>query len=813
MGTVYLARRTGELSLTAALKVLRPGLDSEFFLGRFAQEGQILATLEHPNIARVIDGGRTADGRPYFALEYVEGIPLDAYAAKLGLEARLALFRQVCGAVHYAHQRLVIHRDLKPGNVLVTAEGVPKLLDFGIAKLLNEQAAALRTRADLRLMTPEYASPEQVRGGVLTTASDVYALGVILYQLVTGNLPYEFREHSYTEYERVIGQESPRPPSRWGRVPPDLEQIVLMALRKEPERRYASAEQLAEDVRRYLEGRPVKAQPDTFAYRATKFVRRNRWGVAAGVALAATLGVGIATTVWQARIAERRFNDVRKLATSFIFEFHDAIEPLPGSTPARQLVVKRGLEYLDRLAAESSRDAQLQTDVADAYVRIGNVLGNPQSANLGDRAGAMRAYERAVAMFERVAQQTNTPRAWADLADAIEKRGVLLEAQGKTQEAIAIYQRGLAMAKAQSGSPDLTVQAAIARSYAKLGDAQAALGQTKDSLESYTQSLALYKVLAEKQPGEPRRQVAMVAANDRVASAEAALNQTERSLKTYAESMRIRRELLAKEPANASYQRAVAVNQLIVGDVEYQAGQIASALANYSGAVTILEPLAKADPSNIRAQYEYAAAVDRRGDAERSLGQKYAALSSYEQGLEAAKRNVQKDSGNTRFQQALAVSFNKVGEMQKELEQERKAMESYRAAFEIRQRLTQSDPENVEFQHDLVLSYQNLGELLSKQGQHGAAIEHCRKAIALAQQVATKDPGNFSHETTLSASYMTLGYAERRRGSFAESLAAFEKSLELDQRRAAADPANAQVKKELTAITEEVARARAMLKK
>ncbi|MBY0375981.1 MAG: protein kinase, partial [Bryobacteraceae bacterium] len=759
MGTVYLARRTGELTITAALKVLRPGLDSEFFLARFAQEGQILATLEHPNIARVIDGGRTADGRPYFALEYVEGVPLDAYAAKLGLEARLALFRQVCAAVHYAHQRLVIHRDLKPGNVLVTAEGVPKLLDFGIAKLLNEQPGALRTRGDLRLMTPEYASPEQVRGGVLTTASDVYALGVILYQLVTGKLPYEFREQSYTEYERVIGREAPRAPSSWGgKVAPDLEQIVLMALRKEPERRYASAEQLSEDVRRYLEGRPVKAQPDTFGYRTSKFVRRNAWGVAAGVALLLTLGAGIAATLWQARIAERRFNDVRKLATSFIFEFHDAIESLPGSTPARQLVVKRGLEYLDRLAAESSGDSQLQTDVADAYVRIGNVLGNPQSANLGDRAGAMRAYERAAAIFERVAKETNRPRAWTDLADAMEKRGDLLEAAGKSQEAVAVYRQGLAMAKAQSGSPDLTVQAAIARSYAKLGDAQVSMGQTKESLESYTQSLALYKVLAEKQPEDVRRQVAMVAANDRVASAEAALNQTERALKTYAESMRIRRELLAKQPGNTQYQRAVAVNQMIVGDVEYQAGQIPGALANYAGAVTMLEPLAAADPSNIRAQYELAAAVDRRGDAERSLGQRYAALASYERGLEMAKQTTQKDPGNARYQQALAVSYNKVGEMQKELEQERKAMESYRAAFEIRQRLTQSDPANVEFQHDLVLSYQNLCELWSKQGQHATAIEHCEKAIALARQVVAKDPGNFTYETDLSATYMTLGY-------------------------------------------------------
>ena len=812
MGSVYLARRTGDFELIAAIKVLQPGLDTAFFLERFAQERQILATLDHPNIARILDGGRTDDGRPYFVLEYVEGVPLDIYCAKLTIPQRLALFRQVCAAVHYAHQHLIIHRDLKPTNVLVTADGVPKLLDFGIAKLLTEDTSAPRTRADLRLMTPEYASPEQVRAGRLSTASDVYALGVMLYQLLTDKLPYEFAEHTYAEYDRLICQTPPRPPSAHRPMAADLEQIVLMALRKEPERRYASAEQFSEDVRRYLEGLPVAAQPDSFQYRATKFLTRNKLPVAAAALLALTMAAGLATTLWQARIAERRFNDVRKLATSFIFEFHDAIENLPGSTPARQLVVKRGLEYLDKLAAEAESDARLQTEVADAYVRIGNVLGNPGSANLGDSAGAMRAYERAAAIYERVAERTKAPRAWTDLADSLEKRGDLLAAQGKTTEAIALFRKALAMSKAQAGSADLEVQASIARGFVKLGDAQSGIGQTNESLQSYTESLALYKVLAEKKPDTVRLQLSLAGAYDRVATAEAALNQTERSLKTYAESLRIRREVLAREPRNATYQRALAVNQLIVGDVQYQAGKIVEALTSYQAAITVLEPLAAADPANVRAQYDLAAAVDRRGDAERSLGQPNVALASYEQGLEMAKRTAARDLTNARYQQSLAVSYNKVGEMQKELGQDTRAVESYQAAFEIRQRLAKTDTASVELKHDLVLSYQNLCGVQSKLGQHEAAIRNCREAIALAQAVVDADRGNYSYETTLSATYMALGYAERRRNALDASLAAFDRSLALDRTRAAADAANLQVQRELAEVIDQVAQARMLLK-
>jgi serine/threonine protein kinase len=307
MGAVYLAARAGEqFKQNVAIKVVRAGVASEEVHLRFRVERQILANLNHPNIARLLDGGVTPQGLQYLVMEFVEGVPLDSWVAErgLGMPARLKLFREVCDAVQYAHQNLVVHRDLKPSNILVTPDGTPKLLDFGIAKLLSpdqmEQTVAV-TAAWERLMTPEYASPEQVRGQPVTTATDVYALGVLLYELLTGFRPFHFESSTPYEIDRVICTHEPERPSTHALRSPDrrlrerahclkgdLDNIVLMAMRKEPERRYSSAIQLSDDIRRYQEGFPVLARPDRWHYRTAKFLRRHRLA-AAGAALFAIM--------------------------------------------------------------------------------------------------------------------------------------------------------------------------------------------------------------------------------------------------------------------------------------------------------------------------------------------------------------------------------------------------------------------------------------------------------------------------------------------------------------------------------------------
>jgi eukaryotic-like serine/threonine-protein kinase len=340
MGTVYLASRADDVvHKQVAIKIVRAGPAEAHVLRRFRQERDILASLDHPAIARLIDGGSTDEGLPYFVMDYVDGEPIDTWCDrhKLNVTERLKLFRAVCAGVQCAHQHLVVHRDLKPANILVTSEGDVKLLDFGISKLLDTDGAPrdeARTETLLRMMTPEYASPEQVRGEAINTTSDIYALGVVLYELLTGHRPYRMRSHIMHEMARVICEEEPTRPSaviteadgvkggqpavnpetisevREGspvrlrhRLEGDLDNILLKALQKAPSHRYSSADQFSEDVRRHLEGLPVGARKDTLWYRAGKFVRRHQVGLAACVLIFASLLFGLITTLWQTRTA------------------------------------------------------------------------------------------------------------------------------------------------------------------------------------------------------------------------------------------------------------------------------------------------------------------------------------------------------------------------------------------------------------------------------------------------------------------------------------------------------------------------------
>ena len=448
MGAVYLAERDdAHFTRRVALKLIKRGMDTDFVVQRFRNERQILASLDHPNIAGLIDGGATEADLPYFIMEYVEGQPINKYANanKLSTAERLKLFRTVCSAVQYAHQNLVIHRDLKPSNILVTKDGEPKLLDFGIAKLLKADGGAETelTATAVRVMTPEYASPEQIKGERITTSSDVYSLGVLLYELLTGQRPYRVKSRQPEEVAKAICEQEPERPSAAVRmtafrVPTsvgssgrdkspaevgtlntrnlkllrgDLDNIVLKALRKEPQRRYASVDQFSEDIRRHLEGLPVTARKATLSYRASKFVQRNKIGVAAAVLILLTLGGGIVATTIEARRANRRFNDVRRLAHSVLFDYHDQIATLPGSTKVRERLVKDSLGYLDNLSQEVGTDRPLMRELAAAYEKVAAVQGGVamsghgtllSSSNLGDMPGALESLRKAIAIRERV---------------------------------------------------------------------------------------------------------------------------------------------------------------------------------------------------------------------------------------------------------------------------------------------------------------------------------------------------------------------------------------------------------------------------
>ncbi len=465
MGNVFLAQDS-KLHRKVALKLVRPSMSSSDILRRFEHEERILAKLNHPNIAQLHGAGVAPDGTPYFVMEYVEGLPIDKYcrAHALSLPARLELFRKVCAAVHYAHQHLIIHRDLKPSNILVIENGEPKLLDFGIAKLLEESEPNAETAVtSAGMMTPNYASPEQVRGESITTASDVYGLGVLLYEILTGERPYRVASGRPDEMARAITEREPTRPSMVvlrndsqiarhdsRSLRGDLDNIVLMAMRKEPQRRYQSVAQFSEDIRRHLAAIPVSAQKDTLRYRSSKFIRRHKVGVMAALLVGATLVAGIVATNFEARRAneqrrraEQRFNEVRRLANSLMFEIHDAVKDLQGATPTRRLIVTRALEYLDGLAREGADNPALQRELATAYEKVGDIQGNPYSANLGDTEGALTSYRKAVRIREHLDQTSATTEEQLELGRTYRGLGDIMEQKGDIAASIREYRRSL----------------------------------------------------------------------------------------------------------------------------------------------------------------------------------------------------------------------------------------------------------------------------------------------------------------------------------------------------------------------------------
>ncbi len=405
LSTVHLAERADDqYRQRVALKLVRRGLESDETLRRMRRERQILADLEHPNIARLLDGDATADGVPYFVMEHIEGQPIAAYAEqhRLSLDSRLRLVEQVCAAVHHAHQRLVIHRDIKPSNILVTAEGVPKLLDFGIAKLFDPGAEASATVTGQGWMTPEYASPEQVRGEALTTATDIYSLGVLLYQLLTGISPQQVQGRKLRELEEAICEmEPPRPSlavrqlereSLAGlehstrklaeRLSGDLDNIILKAMRKQPADRYSSAERLAEDLRRYRLSLPVSARPATWGYRVGLFVRRQRKVVIGGLLAAAALLAALIAVGWQARAAHRQRHEA-EATLDLLFRIFD-VDGLKEKIDMHQLV-ERGIEAAEEM---DTRRPATQAELFDFFGGLYIVLGTYDDAG--------HAFERSV---------------------------------------------------------------------------------------------------------------------------------------------------------------------------------------------------------------------------------------------------------------------------------------------------------------------------------------------------------------------------------------------------------------------------------
>jgi eukaryotic-like serine/threonine-protein kinase len=749
MGSVYLATRDDDqFEQQVAIKVVRRGMDTDLVLARFRNERQILAGFAHPNIARLFDGGSTETGLPYFIMEYIEGQAIDEYcdSRRLSTASRLELFRTVCAAVQYAHQHLVIHRDIKPSNILVTATGVPKLLDFGIAKLLHSEATSgtATTAVVQRLMTPEYASPEQVQGDQVTTVSDVYSLGVLLYELLSGHSPYHFKTLLPYDIAQVISDSEPEKPStvinrvedvttggRKGRrltpesvsrtrdgrpenlrrkLAGDLDNIVLMSMRKEPHRRYSSVGQFSEDIRRHLEGLPVLARKATLSYRGAKFIRRNKVAVAAAAVITLILVVGIAGTGWEAHVAraeraraeaagaraERRFNQVRKLAHSVLFDYNEAIQDLPGSMPVRERLVKDALEYLDSLAGEANDDPSLQRELAIAYEKVGDVQGRTLRANLGNTSGAKDSYRKALRIRETlVAANPNDSSARSDLADSYREFGRLLWTASDTAGGLENARREVVLRLALSAEDPTNMQArfSLGVSHADVGEMLLEQGGTIAAAQSLGRALAVFEAL-------------MVTA-----------------------------------PANDKFQAAVPFVYQKSSEVMLWQGDAAGALEASRKALALDTKLSNAYPMNTHYRQEEGIDFEKVGNTLDHLGDINGALDSYRHELLIFAAQSATDPANAQFRSDLSSAYFKVGSMLAKTGEVAEALLQQKKALAIREELATADPLDLWKRWDLIESYAKTSNALAKNGDPVAALDACRKTQTLLADIVD-DPTN-----------------------------------------------------------------------
>ena len=706
MGSVYRAVRADHAyEKRVAIKLVDRSL-SRRSAELFRHERQILADLEHPNIARLLDGGTHEDGSPYLVMEFIEGEPITRYCDthRLSIEQRLLLFQKICSAVHFAHQNLVIHRDIKPANILVTREGEPKLLDFGIAKIEGSDADTQTMGA----MTPAYASPEQLRGELVTTATDVYSLGLVLYEILTGRYAYE-RFTSPVQRQRAILEADPERPSQIicslgaenggaekseqisalrqlpleklaKRLEGDLESIVAKAIRKEPEQRYSSVAQFSEDISRHLSGEPVIAHQGTFLYRCNKFVRRHTIGVATGLAVLALVISGLVLIVRaerRARVqeanAEQRFNDVRELANSLIFEVHDSIRNLPGATAARKLIAQRAQEYLDRLASQKSSDPALLSELAGAYRRLASVLGNSLDANSGNSERALQDYRRALELRQAVVKLTPTSvQAQCDLAQSHLDVALLssssnadTQQDGDLNKAIAILEP-LARVHPQDENVQYGFAKALERKAGTLTDS----GKLDESRATYERSWKIYQQLMDANPNNDDYRTEVSFAHKHLGGLLATQHdpdQLRAGFEQYKQALALDEELVKANPQDGNRRYAITFTYSDMGYILGKLGDVDGAIGYYQKAFAIRSALAAADPQDTRARAGLANTYGYLANLKMRKGRMREALEDEKHSFELRKALAEKDPSNARKRLVVAKSQADVGDVYSKL--------------------------------------------------------------------------------------------------------------------------------------------------
>jgi eukaryotic-like serine/threonine-protein kinase len=633
MGAVYLAVRSDDQYFQiVAIKMIRRGMESPDLVQRFRRERQILATLNHPNIGAILDGGETEDGRPFIVMEYVEGQPITQVSESRGLSIRqrVELFLSICSAVHYAHQKLVIHRDIKPSNVLVTPEGVVKLIDFGISKPVAHELIIGElplTESGYRLMTPDYASPEQISGQPLTTTSDIYSLGVLLFELLTGSRPYTLRDLSPAAAERLLLQgENRKPSSVEGlskrtrtELKGDLDRIVLMAMEHDPSRRYLSAQHLDDDLLRYLQGMPILARKATAIYRVGKFVQRHK---TIALMACATLVVIIGAVLfdsWRSRRADRQVKQVASLADSAISDMTEKLQESPASVETQASLFHSALQHLDQLRQSSGSDPRLLLELSKAYERVGDLEGSPFVANLGNSGTAIASYQEALRTAIEAHARMPGEASTTAVIEAYQRLGGMESFLGNVQEAQDNYRKSLSLAlDFRHQEPDDPMRKRLlAMNYGGIGDVQLFSLQPDKALENFREA---FQIFGNEPNGNEDHDRTLVGLYIRLTRALNELGLQREALGDVRKAIAIAEALTHQSPSSKQLQRTLFTTHqniilVLAGRDMMNVGDSAEAQVYARKALVIAETIVASDEKNVQARYDVSLAYSGMGDS------------------------------------------------------------------------------------------------------------------------------------------------------------------------------------------------------
>jgi len=835
MGEVWVAKQSEPVKRKVALKLIKPGMDSRAVLQRFEQERQALARMDHTNIAKVLDAGMTPNGQPFFVMELVNGLPLNKFCDEVRLtpKERLELFVPICQAVQHAHQKGIVHRDLKPANILITmidGNPVPKVIDFGVAKATAGKLTdeSMDTQFGAVVGTLEYMSPEQAgfSGEDIDTRADIYSLGVILYELLTGLRPIDaarLKQAALTEMIRIIREEEPSKPSTrlstdallpsmaaMRQIEPrklmallrgDLDWVVMKCLEKHRERRYETANALARDIQRYLNGDAVEACPPSLSYRMGKFLKRNKGKVLAASFVFLALVMGFIGTAWgmfradrarQAEAAQRKIAVAEKkkaatreeLAIDAVKKFRDAVannpelKSNPALEPLRKTLLKEPLAFFkalrDRLQADHDTRTESLHRLAQASLDLGLL-----TSEIGDKQDALIAIREAEAIYRKLAEGAPNEGEWRRLqASSLTEIGGLLLASGKTAEALKVHESTLAIQqRLVDANPDARgLRSNLAGAHHNLGIVLAGIGRPAEALKAFELALATQQRLVDDYPENAAFRVFLANHHQNLGLMLCDLGRTAEGLKHYEASLAIRQKLAAADPTAISLQEAVADSHYHVGSGLHQTGRPAEAEKAFESAIAILRKLVVANPTVTDYQSRLAKGLDVIGYLMSNTGRPAEGMKSYESALTLQRKLVDANPTIVLFQSLLAGIYNNIGLLWQQMGEPAKAKEAIESALAIRRKLATEHGEMPEFASELGGSLNNVAAEDLIAGRFEAARTRLREAIEWQRKALASNPAHPTYRQYLNNHLTNLRRVARKLGD-AEGVAEAEREL------------------------------------